>query len=46
MFREQDQSDKIYVSRDVLQPMVNGQPESVRLARQVGVVNAALSLPG
>ncbi|MBD9403817.1 tetratricopeptide repeat protein [Acidovorax sp. ACV02] len=31
--------------QNVLQPMVNGQPESVRLARQVGVVCAALELP-
>ena len=29
-----------------LQPLVNGQPESARLVRQVGVVNAALRLPG
>ena len=31
--------------QNLLQPMVNGQPESVRLARQVGVVNKALGLP-
>ena len=31
--------------QNVLQPMVNGQPESVRLARQVGVVNEVLGLP-
>lgn len=31
--------------QNVLQPMVNGQPESVRLARQVGVVNRVLELP-
>lgn len=30
--------------QNVLQPMVNGQPESVRLARQVGVVNRVLGL--
>ena len=31
--------------QNVLQPLVNGQPESVRLARQVGVVNGVLGLP-
>src|SRR5690606_23761832 len=31
--------------QNVLQPMVNGQPESVRLARQVGLVNKQLGLP-
>lgn len=31
--------------QNVLQPMVNGQPESARLARQVCAVNAALGLP-
>ena len=31
--------------QNVLQPVVNGQPESVRLARQVGCVNEALRLP-
>ncbi|WP_440107604.1 tetratricopeptide repeat protein [Acidovorax sp. BL-A-41-H1] len=31
--------------QNLLQPQVNAQPESVRLARQLGVVNAALGLP-
>ena len=31
--------------QNVLQPVVNGQPESVRLKRQMGVVNGALGLP-
>ena len=31
--------------QNLLQPLVNGQPESVRLARQVGVVNGVLELP-
>ena len=31
--------------QNVLQPIVNGQPESVRLARQAGVVNGVLGLP-
>ena len=30
--------------QNVLQPMVNGQPESVRLARQAGMVNRVLGL--
>jgi hypothetical protein len=30
--------------QNVLQPEVNGQPESVRLARQVGMVNGVLGL--
>ncbi|MBV7431051.1 tetratricopeptide repeat protein [Acidovorax sp. sif1233] len=30
--------------QNLLQPMANAQPESVRLARQVGVVNGALGL--
>ncbi len=32
------------VVQNVLQPMVNAQRESVRLARQAGVVNGALGL--
>ena len=31
--------------QNMLQPLVNAQPESVRLARQVGVVNGVLGLP-
>ena len=31
--------------QNLLQPLVNAQPESARLARQVGVVNAVLGLP-
>lgn len=32
-------------AQNVLQPMANAQPESVRLARQVGVVHTRLGLP-
>src|SRR3989344_2576699 len=32
--------------QNLLQPLVNAQPESARLARQVGVVSEALGLPG
>ena len=31
--------------QNVVQPMVNGQPESVRLARQIRAINSVLGLP-
>ena len=31
--------------QNVLQPLVNGQPESVRLARQIRAINSVLGLP-